>query len=198
MIKRLIALLLVAGLVILLIINVIEDKKVREAEQAKQQEYAVQPADNPAQVVPSGGALKEGQQAPDVQTTTLDGEVVSLSDYEGKKVFLNFWATWCPPCIEEMPHMQKYYENEAEEQNVEILAVNLTNMDNGINRVKSFVSDYKLTFPILLDETGLLGEEFQAITVPTTYLLNEEGVIIKKITGPMDQEMMAELIEEAE
>ena len=55
--------------------------------------------------------VQEGNPAPDFQLTTLEGEKVKLSDYKGKKVILNFWATWCPPCKAEMPHMQNFYEN---------------------------------------------------------------------------------------
>ncbi|PPA69457.1 peroxiredoxin family protein [Jeotgalibacillus proteolyticus] len=199
MYKQIAALLLVGGLVTILILNVIEDKNTWEAEQARQLTYEVKPSQNDqAQVVPSDGVLKEGQRAPDFETTTADGETVSLSDYEGKKVILNFWATWCPPCIEEMPHMQKYYEENAEDQNTEILAVNLTTRDNGADRVRSFVEDYELTFPVLLDESGSLGDQFYAFTIPTTYILNEEGIITKKLMGPMNQEMMIELMEETE
>ncbi|MEW9501149.1 TlpA family protein disulfide reductase [Jeotgalibacillus marinus] len=197
MIKRILALILVVGLIITLIVNVVNDKQERQEELARQQEYAVMPSDNSsAQVVTSGGALKEGQAAPDFQTTTLDGSIVSLSDYRGKKIILNLWATWCGPCIEEMPHIQEYYEEEADKDNVEVLAVNLTNMDNGIDRVESFVEDYGLTFPILMDESGQLGDQFQAIAIPTTYILDEDGLITKKLMGPMDREMISSMMKE--
>ncbi|MDG5472376.1 TlpA disulfide reductase family protein [Jeotgalibacillus sp. ET6] len=195
MVKRILALLLIGALITILLINVLEDKKERERQQALQHTYEVQPAENDkAQVAPSDGLLEEGEQAPDFDTVTVEGENVSLSDYQGKKVILNFWTTWCPPCIEEMPHMQKYYEEDAENQNVEILAVNLTTRDNGIRRVESFKKDYGLTFPVLLDESGRLGETFYAFTIPTTYLLDEEGKVTKKLMGPMDQEMMKDLM----
>ncbi|KIL42856.1 peroxiredoxin [Jeotgalibacillus alimentarius] len=197
MIKRLLALGLVGTLVAILIINVINDQKERQELEALQQEYAVQPADNDsAAPVEASGAVKEGNPLPAFDTTTLDGEPVNLQDYRGKKIILNFWATWCPPCMAEMPHMQEYYENEAKEQNVEILAVNLTSKDNGIEKIQSFTDDYGLTFPILLDETGLLGDEFQAFTIPTTYLIDEEGIIQRKLMGPMDRDMMVDMMED--
>ncbi|KIL49230.1 peroxiredoxin family protein [Jeotgalibacillus soli] len=199
MIKRILALVLVGALVSILIVNVINDQKERQAEQARQQQYSVAPAENSrAQEAPpsNGGILEEGQLAPDFQTTTLDGEEVSLSDYRGKKIILNFWATWCPPCIAEMPHMQNYYEEEAKDQNVEILAVNLTSMDHGIDKVKQFTEDFELTFPVLMDESGSIGDQFQVFTIPTTYMLDEEGVIIRKLLGPMDQEMMSSMMNE--
>ncbi|MEW9501150.1 TlpA disulfide reductase family protein [Jeotgalibacillus marinus] len=195
MIKQILALILVAGLIIILIINVVDDKQLSEDELAYQRE---RPSDNSsAQVVTSGAVVKEGQVAPDFQTTTLDGSVVSLSDYHGKKIMLNFWASWCGPCIAEMPHMQEYYEDEADKDNVEILAVNLTSVENGIGRVESFVEDFGLTFPILMDdETGQLGNQFQAFAIPTTYILDEDGIIMKKIIGEMDREMISNLMKE--
>lgn len=197
MIPRLLAFGLVGVLVAVLIVNVINDQRERQELQALQEEYAVAPADNDsAAPVESSGAVKEGNPVPAVEVSTLDGEVVNLRDYQGKKVILNFWATWCPPCIAEMPHMQDYYENEAGDQNVEILAVNLTSKDNGMDKIESFVDDYGLTFPVLLDETGALGDEFQAFTIPTTYLIDEEGVIQRKLMGPMDRDMMVDMMEE--
>ncbi|MFB1081549.1 peroxiredoxin family protein [Jeotgalibacillus sp. JSM ZJ347] len=197
MIPRILALGLVGVLVAVLIVNVMNDQKERQELQALQEEYAVAPADNEsAAPVESSGAVKEGNTVPSVEVSTLDGEVVNLADYRGQKVILNFWATWCPPCIAEMPHMQDYYDNEARDQNVEILAVNLTSKDNGMDKIESFVDDYGLTFPVLLDESGVLGDEFQAFTIPTTYLIDEEGVIQRKLMGPMDRDMMVDMMGE--
>lgn len=137
-------------------------------------------------------SLREGAEAPDFELNTLDGKTIKLSDYRGKKVILNFWATWCPPCKAEMPHMQNFYE-ENKDKGVEILAVNLTNMDKGTEEVQKFVSDYGLTFTIPLDEEGVAGTTYQAFTIPTSYILDENGVIIKKIVGPMDENMMRDL-----
>lgn len=137
-------------------------------------------------------SLREGAEAPDFELNTLDGETIKLSDYRGKKVILNFWATWCPPCKAEMPHMQNFYED-YNDQGVEILAVNLTNMDKGEEEVQKFVDEYGLTFPIPMDEEGFAGTTYQAFTIPTSYILDENGVITKKIVGPMDENMMKDL-----
>lgn len=135
--------------------------------------------------------------APDFELTTLDGETVLLSDYQGKKVILNFWATWCPPCKAEMPHMQKFYEK-YKDQGVEILAVNLTSQDKGVDKVKAFVEENGLTFPILLDEEGEVGQKYQIATIPTSYMIDTKGNIVQTIVGPMDEEMMESLISKAE
>lgn len=136
--------------------------------------------------------VKEGKAAPDFELTTLDGETVKLSDYQGKKVILNFWATWCPPCKAEMPHMQDFYEKN-KENGIEILAVNLTNMDKGQAAIEEFVTDYGLTFEIPLDEDGTIGRQYQAFSIPTSYMIDTNGVITKKIVGPMDGAMMEKL-----
>lgn len=137
--------------------------------------------------------VHEGEKAPDFQQRTLAGEEMALSDLEGKKVIINFWATWCPPCKAEMPHMQDFYHNQ-KENNVEILAVNLTETEKDERNIKNFVQDYGLTFPVLLDRSGEIGKTYQAITIPTSYFIDSKGIIRKKIIGPMDKEMMTELI----
>ncbi|MFK8793260.1 peroxiredoxin family protein [Planococcus plakortidis] len=133
--------------------------------------------------------LSQGQAAPDFTLTDQDGETVKLSDYRGKKVILNFWATWCPPCRAEMPHMQQFHENNAG-GDVEILAVNLTAQDNGDEAIRSFIDEFGLTFSIPMDETGSTAQTYQIRTVPTTFILNTKGEIAQKIVGPMDEQIM--------
>lgn len=140
----------------------------------------------------AGSELKKGDLPPDFTLTTLDGEEVRLSDYKGKKVILNFWATWCPPCKAEMPHMQNFYDANKEE--VEVLAVNLTDKDNGVETIQQFIEDYELTFPIPLDKEGEVGTAYQALTIPTSYIITSAGTVQHKIVGPMDEAMMEQLI----
>ena len=136
--------------------------------------------------------VAEGNPAPDFELTNLNGEIVKLSDYQDKKVILNFWATWCPPCKAEMPHMQNFYEQN-KENGIEILAVNLTNLDKGLSEIESFVDEYGLTFDIPLDEEGTIGMQYQAFSIPTSYIIDKNGIITKKIVGPMDEPMMENL-----
>lgn len=137
--------------------------------------------------------LEEGKTAPDFKLETLSGETVKLSDYRGQVVLINFWASWCPPCKAEMPHMEEFYKENKEKQ-FTILAVNLTNMDRGMDEIQSFVNDYGLTFPILLDQDGKTGTEYQAHAIPTSYIVDQKGVIIHKITGPMSKDMMNDMV----
>ncbi|MGE7842209.1 peroxiredoxin family protein [Lysinibacillus sp. NPDC093712] len=145
--------------------------------------------------------LKKGDTPPDFTLTNLDGEKVTLSKLRGKKVVLNFWATWCPPCKAEMPHMQNYYDQYAKEDNVEILAVNLTSAerdvtaDAKIDSVMTFRDGFELTFPILLDPENAAGSDYQVITIPTTYFIDSTGTIQQAIEGPMNVEMLKNTVE---
>lgn len=135
----------------------------------------------------------KGQKAPDFTLQTLDGESVKLSDLQGKKVILNFWATWCPPCKSEMPHFQDYYEEYAKEDNVEILAVNLTIQDK-VKDVDSFVENYGLTFPVLLLDKPGLNNTYKVISIPTTYMIDTNGVIQEQILGPLNTDELRDYV----
>ena len=136
--------------------------------------------------------LKEGNRAPDFHLETLEGTELKLSDLKGKIVFLNFWASWCPPCKSELPHMQNFYEAK-KENNIEILAVNLTTAERNADDLGAFIKSYGITFPVLLDIKGEVGQTYQAFTIPTSYLIDKQGIIRKKIIGPMNMEMMENL-----
>lgn len=122
------------------------------------------------------------EQAVDFTLMTLHDEVLSLSSFEGKRVMLNFWATWCGPCREEMPHMQKAYEQHSD---AAIIAVNMTDQDYGKARVQSFVEEYRLTFPVVLDEAGDVAKLYGVIAVPTTIFIDEQGRITDRVSGPL-------------
>ncbi len=140
-----------------------------------------------------------GNLPPDFELTTLDGDSLTLSELKGKKVVLNFWATWCPPCKAEMPHMENYYRNSAEEDNVEIVAVNMTDSENrGVKVVQEFIDNYDLTFKIPLDEQGIVEEAYQVFQLPTTFMLNTDGTISQIIKGPMDESTLENLIADLE
>ncbi|TQR17614.1 redoxin domain-containing protein [Psychrobacillus soli] len=186
--KKIIGLLIVGCLVAIATISFVRNN-IDETEAFAGEQMGTDMAANPA-----NEGIGHGDRAPNFTLTTLDGEEVTLSDYQGKKVVLNFWATWCPPCKAEMPHMQNYYEDMAEQENVEILAVNLTSSDVGIEKVELFKEDYGLSFPIPLDEEGDVGKTYQAITIPTTYMIDTTGTIQNKIVGPMDEQMLTDYV----
>lgn len=143
--------------------------------------------------------LEKGDTPPDFELTTLEGEVINLLDYKGKKVILNFWASWCGPCKAEMPHMQAYYEKNKDSENVEILAVNMTTQERrGMEGIESFVHSHALTFPIPLDEEGLAIDMYKVMTIPTTYMIGTDHKIAQKIVGPMDEEMLENIVRNLE
>ncbi|GAB2551128.1 redoxin domain-containing protein [Gracilibacillus alcaliphilus] len=130
--------------------------------------------------------LDIGNLAPDFTLETMDGERVHLSDYRGKPVLLNFWATWCLPCREEMPDMEQLYQD----TDVQVLAVNLTSTENSIRDVEHFVAEYGLTFPILLDQHSGVSDLYQIRPLPTTYIIDAEGVIQLYVFGPLTYDQM--------
>ncbi|MEK4147700.1 TlpA disulfide reductase family protein [Robertmurraya sp. FSL W8-0741] len=133
--------------------------------------------------------VKKEERAPSFAITTLDGEDVTLDDYKGKKVLLNFWATWCPPCRKEMPDMQQLYEENRDDDFV-VLAVNMTNTEKKRSDVVQFVDHYQLTFPILMDENGKVAQQYEILSYPTSFFIDSDGVIRGKIVGEMSKEMM--------
>lgn len=130
-----------------------------------------------------------GAEAPSFTATTLDGEVRTLEDYEGKVVLLNVWATWCLPCREEMPSMQRMYE-ELQGEDFEIVAVSVdarVGEQDPSGRpggdLAAFADEYGLTFPILHDPDGDIQRIYQTTGVPETFLIGKDGIIYKKVAG---------------
>ncbi|MCK0473139.1 redoxin domain-containing protein [Halalkalibacter sp. APA_J-10(15)] len=138
--------------------------------------------------------IQIGQYAPDIQLAQFDGENKSLSDFQGEKVILNFWATWCPPCRVEMPHMQEFYQD-YDEKGVKIIAVNLTTQEENVHVVEQIVhNEQKLTFPVLLDKEGEARHLYEAYYTPTTYFIDEHGVIRDKVIGAVSYESLETII----
>ncbi|MBY6036859.1 TlpA family protein disulfide reductase [Fictibacillus nanhaiensis] len=149
-----------------------------------------------ASVETAASGLKPGNKAPDFELKTIDGETIRLSDLKGKVVFVNLWATWCPPCRAEMPEMVRYY-NEHSSEKIEVLAVNLTQSDSE-KEVKEFAETYRLPFPVLLDSEGTVANTYKTVTIPTTFIVDAKGIIKQKHIGPMSYEMMVDFVKAAQ
>jgi len=123
---------------------------------------------------------------------TTDGKMVKLSDFKGKKVVINFWTTWCPPCKEELPELQRFYE-QADSEHVAFLGINITSEEGGKEEVKSFLSKSGFDFPVLFDEKGEVMKLYKVMVIPTTFIIDEQGQVFKKIIGPVTTEQLKRL-----
>lgn len=136
--------------------------------------------------------LDVGDVAPDFELELLNKEVrVKLSDFRGQRVMVNFWATWCPPCRAEMPDMEKFHQD----RDVAILAVNMTDTEMNDEQVENFANTYELTFPILLDEEAEMADLYNIQPLPTTYMIDSNGVIQYRTLGAMNYELMIQEFE---
>jgi peroxiredoxin len=124
-----------------------------------------------------------GQAAPDFELPSLGGQSVRLSDYRGKVVFLNIWASWCPPCRQEMPSMEALY-NRLKDRRFKMLAVSLDR--GGEEDVRPFIARFGLTFPVLLDPENKTFKLYGLTGVPETFIVDKKGVVANKIIGPQD------------
>jgi len=122
---------------------------------------------------------QKGFTAPDFALLNLKGEEVSLRDFGGQPVLINFWATWCPPCREELPAIQTMHHNSDD------LVVLGVNFQEGLADVRPFVEEAGLTFPILLDEEGRVAKAYRARSLPTSFFLSPDGIITAVHIGPM-------------
>ncbi len=129
------------------------------------------------------GFPKVGDTVPDFALRDLDGKVRQVSDYRGKAVMINFWGTFCPPCKEEMPAIQRQYEK-WNGSGLEVLAVNL---DEPYVTVKSFVSRIGVTFPVLFDENKTIARQFGVTSYPTTFFVDGNGKIKDIFVGGMKE-----------
>lgn len=128
--------------------------------------------------------------APDVQLTDLSGNPVALSDFRGHVILYNAWATWCPPCKEEMPALQAYFDAYKEDKFV-IIAI-----EDGqpIEEVRAFVDEHRLTFPIWPDPEYKATTAFRTSSLPTSFVIDREGTVRLTWTGAISRAMLEEYV----
>jgi len=122
--------------------------------------------------------------APGFALADIDGAIHRLSDYRGKVVIVNFWATWCPPCREEMPSMQRVWE-QIKDDNIVILAINVGEDEDTIF---TFTADYPVKFPLLLDLDSRVIQDWPVRGLPTTFVIDPQGRIAYRAIGTRDWE----------
>lgn len=125
-----------------------------------------------------------GHPAPNFELKTLKGETLKLSDFQGKPVVVNFWATWCGPCRAEFPDFQEASVENADD--LVIIGVNSTASDQ-VEWVEDFVAEMGATFPIVLDEEGQVSETYQIRGLPTTIFVDRDGIVNEVFTGPVNK-----------
>ena len=131
--------------------------------------------------------LEKKPVAPDFELKDVDGNIHKLSDYRGKVVIINFWATWCPPCRFELPSMQRAYEK-LKQQNVEMLAVNI---GEDADTIFTFTADYPVTFPLLMDIDSKVSNQYPVVGLPTTYIVSPEGRLVYRAIGSREWDEQA-------
>jgi len=124
--------------------------------------------------------IEVGTRAPDYSVRTLDGDTVAIRDFRGEVVLLNVWATWCAPCEQEMPSMQRLQE-ELGPQGLRVVAVSVDQADP--ESVRDWVDERNLTFTVLHDASGRIQQVYQTTGVPESFVLDRDGMILKKIIG---------------
>jgi len=129
--------------------------------------------------------------SPELTLTDIQGVTHSLADYRGQVVLINLWATWCPPCKEEMPTLQSFY-NKHKEQGFAVVAIN---DGDPTKDVLQFVKDYQLTFPVWLDPTYIATEQaFKSLNLPTSFVIDRNGVVQLQWVGGISRKMLDQYV----
>jgi peroxiredoxin len=149
----------------------------------------------PARTVTATGAeaaALTSDVAPNFRLQTLDGQTVSLSDFKGKVVLINFWATWCPPCVRETPRLVRVAET-YKNQGLVMLGINTTFQDDPV-KVRQFARGQGISYPVLLDPEGAASEKYSSRLMPTTYLIDRNGKIVHTKVGEVDEATLTEQV----
>lgn len=137
-----------------------------------------------------GEAVESGQAAPDFELTTLDGESIKLSELRGKGVLINFWASWCKPCRDEMPAIQRVYDR-YKDKDLEVLAVNIAETEVTVD---GFVRHLDLTFPILMDKNREVTKQYGIGPIPSSIFVSPEGKVVGKVSGQMAEGQIESMV----
>ncbi|WP_018934013.1 redoxin domain-containing protein [Gracilibacillus lacisalsi] len=144
---------------------------------------------------PNVKQLQAGDKAPNFKLSNLSGSEVEAFDVEQDYILLNFWATWCKPCLDEMPDLQTFeHENR---DTIKVIAVNTTNTESSIAKVKEFVDEGDFQFTVLLDEDDTVYDHYSIIGMPTSFIIRtSDQKVMKRINGAMSLEQMQDHLNE--
>ncbi|NLI90261.1 MAG: TlpA family protein disulfide reductase [Epulopiscium sp.] len=138
-----------------------------------------------------------GMKAPNFISQDRDGNEISLSDYDGKIRFLNFWATTCPYCVDEMPDLEEFYNDHKDEDDFALIGINMTKTWEKMSKeeIVAWVDDMGITFPMAFDMDGDMAQEWQAYSLPVTFIIDEEGISHGAIMGKTDAKTLEKVLE---
>jgi thiol-disulfide isomerase/thioredoxin len=149
-------------------------------------------ANPPASKLPEGVGAFPGQTAPDFTLTTFSGHDVTLSQLKGKPVFLNIWASWCPPCKSEMPDLQRM--SRQYEDKVLVYGINSTTEDTR-DKAEEFVLNMRLTFPNLIDANGQVKRDYRILSMPVSLTIDANGKVVDRHEGQLTPGKMKEMFD---
>lgn len=143
-------------------------------------------------VTGAAAANLAAQPAPDFTLEALDGRLVRLADLKGQVVLVNIWATWCPPCVREIPRLERTYQR-YRDQGFVLLGVNTTYQDDRA-KVATFARDQGISYPVLLDTTGEVGRSYASSLMPSSFLIDRTGKIVLVRVGEVDEAQLQEQV----
>ncbi|MCT4781553.1 MULTISPECIES: TlpA disulfide reductase family protein [Exiguobacterium] len=152
-----------------------------ETKQNQQQIQAKQQAE---------GGLETGMKAPDLELEQ-DGQPVRLSDLTDQLIVINFWATWCPPCRQEIPELNRFSES----TNIPVYGINVTTAERRLTDVEQFLKQTPITYSVLYDTKGQSEKAYRLVAMPATYIIDRTGKIVGKHVGPVTEKMLQEMVQ---
>ncbi len=179
-----------------------ETEEAAEIPETEAKEEMTEPQAASENVAETEGESEAQQLYPALDFTLQDqyGNTHSLADYKGKTIFLNFWATWCPPCRNEMPDIQKLYERYAAESEADVVILGVASPDYGqegsAEEIAAFLEQNGYTYPVLMDAEAALFRGYAIYSIPTTFMIDRDGNIFGYLTGQLSEETMTAIIEQ--
>ncbi len=178
------------------------DSEMEEESEEKEEIESNTEGENKEEEEADSETEEKEQLYPAIDFTLKDqyGNTHTLSDYKGKTVFLNFWATWCPPCRAEMPDIQKIYESYKEDKDESLVILGVAGPSQGKEKTKQGVIDFLeengYTYPVLMDTTGEQFMNYGVYTLPTTYMIDKDGNVFGYVSGQISEEIMRSIIQQ--
>lgn len=181
--------------------NVVEEKK-EDSVPGEKTDTEEETGDSTKDSQKDSEAEKDSQIVPSIDFTLQDqyGQAHTLSDYKGKTVFMNFWATWCPPCKAEMPDIQKIYESYEQEGEEALVVLGVaapnTGGEGSEEEIQAFLEKNGYTYPVLMDTTGEVFASYGISSYPTTFMIDREGNVFGYVSGMLSEDVMRSIIKQ--